>query len=73
MLDWKGFLPCTRLEKAADSTKEQQTQVLAAQAQEQAKASSLPIIFFVWTKCWFLTGEAGCDAGGDPANAGKAA
>ena len=50
----ESFLPCTPLEKAADSTEEHETEVLAALAQVPAKAS-FPIIFIIW----FLTGEAG--------------
>ena len=34
----ESFLPCTALEKAADSTEEHQTKVLAALAQVPAKA-----------------------------------
>ena len=55
----ESFLPCTALEKAADFTEEQQTEVFAALTQVPAKAST-------------LTGEAGCDAGGNPSKAGEA-
>ena len=50
----ESFLPCTPLEKAADSAEEHQTEVLAALAQVPAKASFI-IIFYAG----FLTGEAG--------------
>ena len=62
----ESFLPCTALEKATDSTEEHQTEVLAALAQVPAKAS-FPIIY----TARFLTGEAGCDAGGNPSKAGE--
>ena len=39
----ESFLPCTLLEKAADSTEEHQTEVLAALAQVPAKASLIII------------------------------
>ena len=40
MYSSESFLPCTALEKAADSTEEHQTEVLAALTQVPAKAST---------------------------------
>ena len=48
------FLSCAAFEKAADSTEEHQTEVLAALAQVPAKAS-----FVIIFAARFLTGEAG--------------